>query len=382
MLNVCVYFSPWSRTISPTGVGRHAIEMTRHLDQRDDVNASVFTPSNQEMSEESFPKELSTLSMYRIPMSDNLSRLFFIGARWQGIDRWAKGTNWVYCPKEQPVATSKAHLAVNVHDILTFETGINGLNGSGSSRVRLRWAHAMKHIGRAELVTTVSEFTKTRLVDLFKIDPGRIVVTGNGVSDVFFRSRKDSDEEVLKHFGVESGSYFLSVGSLTRRKGGDLLLTAAERLKNAGYQTPVLVTGRRHDADLFADYQTAGERDPSQLVRLVGYVQDEDQAALLTHAKALVFPSRYEGFGIPALEAMAAGTVVIGAKAAALPEVIGAAGRFIDPDNVDQLTDEMISILEDQIDRQSLIEQGNRRAEEFRWGQCVDRLVKAMIDRS
>jgi len=382
-MNVGVFFSPWSRTALPTGVGRHAIEMTRHLHEHNDVNVSMFTTADRGASSPpGVPSELSPIPSHLLPGSDRFSRMLFIGLRCRGIDRWASEADWVYCPKEQPVATSRARLAVNVHDTLTFEPPVDGLQNETSWRNRLRWKHAMWHIGRADLVTTVSEFTKSRLVDRLHMDADRIVVTGNGVSNVFFRQPQPEDRQVLERYGVESGRYFLSVGSLTRRKGGDLLLEAARRVQQTGHNVPLLITGRRHDADLKAEHEAAAERDPENSVRLVGYVSDDDQAVLLTHAMALLFPSRYEGFGIPALEAMAAGTVVVSTTAAALPEVVGDAGRMIAPNNVDQLTQEMTSLLEGRTDRRTLIEKGRQRASHFRWRSCTDRLVQAMRERS
>src|SRR5690606_36040522 len=111
-------------------------------------------------------------------------------------------------------------------------------------------------------------------------------------------------------------------------------------------------------------------------LRLLGFVSDEDQAVLMTHALALLFPSRYEGFGIPALEAMAAGTVAVCARSAALPEGVREAGMLVEPNSAVELTQVMMLLARGEIDRESLIIQGRRRAESFRWECCVNRLLE------
>jgi glycosyltransferase involved in cell wall biosynthesis len=357
--------------------------MTRSLSERDDVDLSLFaTRSDCESLETDLAPDLSRIRRNRIPGGDRFARMWFMGLRAQGIDRWSDGLDWVYCPKEQPVATKRARLAVNVHDMLAVEPPIDGLQRRSSCRSRFRWALVMRQISRADLVTTVSEFSRERLISHLRISPDRVVVTGNGVTDLYFRRPQAGDEEILNRYGVQPQKYFFSVGSLTARKGGDLLLDAEARVRRAGYDAPILLSGRRHDADLLKRYEAVHAKDPSCSLRLLGFVTDEEQAVLLTHALALLFPSRYEGFGIPAIEAMAAGTIAVCARTAALPEVVEEAGLLIEPNSAEELGRAMIALIEDEINRQPLIARGRERAEQFRWERCVDRLLNAMSTRS
>jgi glycosyltransferase involved in cell wall biosynthesis len=365
--------------VSPTGVGRHAVEMTRSLSQRSDIDLSLFATQSDCLSIEShLDSPLFAIRRNVIPGSDRFARMWFMGLRAQGIDRWSEGLDWVYCPKEQPVATHRARLAVNVHDLLAVEPSIDGLPRRSSWRSRLRWTHVMRQIARADVVTTVSEFTRDRLIAHLPIDPDRVVVTGNGVTDVYFRRPEAGDEEVLGRYGVRSQEYFFSVGSLTGRKGGDVLLDVEARMRELGIELPMLLSGQRHDADLLRRFQATRTSGDRGLLRLLGFVSDEDQAVLLSHAVALLFPSRYEGFGIPALEAMAAGTVVVCTRTAALPEVVGEAGLLVKPNSAEELTDVITSLSRGEIDRKSLIVGGRKHAEQFRWDCCVSRLMEAM----
>ncbi len=383
MIRIGFFFSPWDRTRRSTGVGRHALEMVRSIGSRDDVDLSlVASQSDHHVAEQIAAERIGEAVVHRLPGGDRLTRLMFIGMRCLPVDRWVDGIDWLYCSKEQPVACRNVRLAVNVHDILTVEPQIDGLNNKPSWQSRWRWSQSLKRIRRADLVTTVSEFTKGRLVDCFQFDPDRVVVVGNGVSDLYFREPQDSDHEVLEKYQVRPQGYFFSSGSLTRRKGGDLLMSAGRLLREAGHRVPILLSGRRHDRELLREYEAtaATESDPS--LRLLGYIPDEDQAVLLSHALALAFPSRYEGFGIPALEAMAAGTMAVCSRIPALTEVAGDSGLFVEPNSADHLAEVMAALVNGEVDREGYLDRGRRRAAEFRWEHCAGRLVNAMRGRA
>ncbi len=379
MIRIGFFFSPWDRTRRSTGVGRHALEMVGAIGKRDDVDLSlVASQTDCHVAEEIAADRIGQAVVHRLPGGDRLTRLMFIGARCLPVDRWVDGIDWLYCSKEQPVACRNVRLAVNVHDILTVEPQIDGLNNKPSWQSRWRWSQSLKRIRRADLVTTVSEFTKGRLVDRFHFDPDRIVVVGNGVSDLYFREPQESDHEVLEKYDVRPQGYFFSSGSLTRRKGGDLLMAAGRLLREAGHRVPILLSGRRHDRDLLREYEATAATEPDPSLRLLGYIPDEDQAILLSHALALAFPSRYEGFGIPALEAMAAGTIAVCSRIPALTEVAGENGLFVDPNSANQLAETMACLIKGDADRDRYLVRGRRRAAAFRWEHCADRLVNAM----
>ncbi len=379
MMRIGVYFSPWGRSLSPTGVGRHAVEMTSALAAHPEVEASRFTTRGEyERNKNKLPAAIASLPVRLLPGGEKFSRWMLMGLPFWKVDDHATDLDWVYCTKEQPVATRRCKLAVNVHDALPFEGDVPGMPRRRSWRKRFKWNRILARVRNADLITTVSEFTKNRLVDLFGINEDRIAVIGNGVSDEYFRSPQSGDSEVLQRFGVEQQQYFLAVGSLTWRKGGDILLDAANQLKDRRLAMPILVTGRRHDADLLARYEAQRERDPSFPIRLLGYMADDVQRILMSNAVALVFPTRYEGFGIPALEAMAAETMVISSTTSAMPEVVGDAGMMFDPLTAESLVQCMRQAAEEKELRNQFIERGRLRVQDFRWSHCAERLVNAM----
>lgn len=174
----------------------------------------------------------------------------------------------------------------------------------------------------------------------------------------------------------------MSVGSLTFRKGGDLLLELAREFHARMEPWRIVVTGRRHDAELLAKYNAIRAEIPQLPLDLTGYISDLEQATLLRNASALVFPSRYEGFGIPVLEAMAAGTPVLCMRTSALPEVAGDAALFIDGDDVHEWHAQLERLAASEADRAALVEAGRNRAGAFTWNRCAARLVSAMTERS
>ena len=325
------------------------------------------------------------LPIHYLPNSERLVRAALLSTRLVNVERWSGAVDWVYSPKEQPVATRSARLAVTVHDVLAFERRLPGLARGWTPMTSLRWRLLMQRIlQRADLIATVSEFTRRRLIELFAVkNEERLRVVGNGVAACYFAPRQPSDDETLVRFGLEREEYVIAVGSLTFRKGGDLLLDLADRVRQRRLPWRLIVTGQRHDPALLQRYKTLRQSIPEFPLDLAGYVSDEEQALLVRNARALVFPSRYEGFGIPVLEAMAAGTPVICSRAGALPEVAGNAAVFVDTiDRVDEWVELVREVADDSQLHDTLVEDGHQRARQFTWEGSVSRLLCAMSDLS
>ncbi|MEX2670959.1 MAG: glycosyltransferase family 1 protein [Phycisphaeraceae bacterium] len=383
-MRIAIYSSPIDSIAKPTGVGRHIASMATELAQLEDVEPVLLTSrASYENIQPHLNGVLSAIPVRYLPGPERLSRAVLLGSRWFSVDRWAGPVDWVYSPKEQPVATRHAKLAVTLHDVLPFERDVPGLPATATWS-RRRWQMTMKRmLRRADLIATVSQFTRSRLLTLFDgFDEDRIEVIGNGIAPVFFRSAAADDERVLDEYGLARHSYVVTVGSLTHRKNGPALLRLAKLLHEQGAGLEILVAGRRHDEDLVQEHANLCQQNPNFPLRLLGYVPDDDLAAMLTHALVMLFPSRYEGFGIPVLEAMAAGAPVIGSRAAALPEVMGGAGLEVEGQDEQEIFDMITNLQGDAALRGSLIARGLDRVAEFTWRRCAERLKTAMDARS
>jgi glycosyltransferase involved in cell wall biosynthesis len=358
--------------------------MFEHLASRLGNSFSLLSSrSDYRLAKSSLPPKSQVASVNYLFGGERLRRILSVGFGAFPVDRAAdlKSTDWVYCPKEQPVCVQRARLAVTVHDVLAFEPSISGLAAGGSWSRQLRANRVMRRIiDRADVILTVSAFTADRLAELFGIARNRCVVVGNGVADTYFNAATDNDCQVLAKYGLSNSRYFVSVGSLTRRKAGDVLLSIAENIiKGALDGARIIVTGRRHDPDLVDQYNRLLARHSNMPLRLIGYVPDDEQAALLRQSAALVFPSRYEGFGIPILEAMASGTRVICSDQAALQEVAGGLAVTLSPTSANTAIGAMQQVLNEPYStRECFINRGRIRARDFTWHASGARLMAVL----
>ncbi len=165
--------------------------------------------------------------------------------------------------------------------------------------------------------------------------------------------------------------YFLCVGTLEPRKNLNLALRAHALLPEAIRERfPLLIVGmagwqREQFSDELRQALASGH------VCLLGYLPDEQVAQLLAGARALIFPSLYEGFGLPVLEAMASGTPVVITRSSAMPEVAGAAGNYIEADDAHGLRDAMSHLIDDQAHWQACREAGLQQSRLFSWERCA-----------
>lgn len=194
-----------------------------------------------------------------------------------------------------------------------------------------RWVHdaLVTVLGRrAARVMTVSEFSRQELADRYGLDASRIVVGHEGwehaVSDA-------PPEAVRQRFGLEPGQYLLCVGSLKVTKGLDTVARALKRLPPESTPGLVIALAGAADPRLFPMAAGDGNASADPRIQRIGFVSDDDLFALYRHARALLMPSLYEGFGLPAVEALANDCPVLAARAASLPEVLGQDALWFEP---------------------------------------------------
>ncbi len=220
---------------------------------------------------------------------------------------------------------------------------------------------------RAQLILTVSAFSRQRICELFRIPEEKIVVTPNGVAESFRPLSQDQLAQARQRLHL-TGPYVLCAGSLEPRKNLKRLLAAWQRLGPVKNGLTLLLVGASSHV-----FKSAGLGSPPSDVRLTGFATDDDLQALFTGAEAFVFPSLYEGFGLPVLEAMACGAPVVCSSTTSLPEVAGDAAVLVDPLNVDSIAAGLTQILEDHDLRVALRERGLARAKQFSWDDTANR---------
>jgi glycosyltransferase involved in cell wall biosynthesis len=229
-----------------------------------------------------------------------------------------------------------------------------------------------KSLKRADAVMTISEFSKSELLQFYDYPPEKIQVIHCGVDPELYNDRV-SEEAVINakaKYGI-AGEYQLYLGTLEPRKNIERLVEAYARRK-ANVPRLVLAGGRGWLYE--GIFEKVRALNLENAVIFTGYVDDGDKAALYSGAEFFVFPSLYEGFGMPPLEAMACGTPVLTSNAASLPEVCGDCAVYIDPYSTEDIADAMEKLSGDAELRKRLSAQGLEQAQKFSWDDSAGKL--------
>jgi glycosyltransferase involved in cell wall biosynthesis len=217
-------------------------------------------------------------------------------------------------------------------------------------------------VRRAAAITVPSRFVKGTVVEEFRYPADRVVVVPHGLDDRFGEAPVD-EADLRRRYGLP-GPYLVYPAITHRHKNHAVVVRALAELRRSRPELRLVLTGGKGLADdeVAADIDRLGLRD--DVVR-PGRVPDADRDALIRLAEALVFPSRYEGFGAPVLEAMRLGCPVLAADATALPEVVAGAGVLVDPDDPAAWADAVDRVLRDPLHRAELVVAGHERAGRF-----------------
>ncbi|MBE7554430.1 MAG: glycosyltransferase family 4 protein [Anaerolineales bacterium] len=267
-----------------------------------------------------------------------------------------------------PPVRSGTRTIVTIHD-LSFvhlpETVMPGMTNHLN-----QWVP--RSVKRADHVIAVSEATRQDLIELYQTPPEKISVLYHGVTADFKPvTEPNSLSAVRQKYNLGQQPFILSVGTLQPRKNYQRLIQAFAALDPA----PVLViVGSRgwNYANIFAEVARQGVEER---VHFLGFVADADLPALYSAASLFVYPSLYEGFGLPVLEAMACGTPVVASNQSALPEVVGEAGLLVDPRNVEAMAAAMTHVLADTTLSRRLAQAGQARAGCFTWPEMATKLL-------
>jgi glycosyltransferase involved in cell wall biosynthesis len=250
---------------------------------------------------------------------------------------------------------------VTIHDLFYLDGSLHRLR----SHLYLSLLANMA-IRRASRVICVSAYTRDQLVQRFPDASGKVRVVGEGVDARFRPPSQAAMESLRERLGI-CEPFVLFVGTGEPRKNLVRLIKAFERaVTRAGAPHHLIVAGAQgwKDGPIRSAYETSGVRDR---IHMVGYLSDEDLPAAYGAADVFAYPSQAEGFGLPALEAMACGTAVLTSNSSAIPEVVGDSALLIDPLDEEDLARGLERLLCDPKERRALGEAGIRRAAGFSW---------------
>ncbi|MFA5754599.1 MAG: glycosyltransferase family 1 protein [Patescibacteria group bacterium] len=297
---------------------------------------------------------------------------------------WREKLDLIHFPHFNVPILTPGRFVVTIHDLIL--THFPTLRATTRSRLVYRlkdWSYRLVifcALKRARQVITVSDFTKQDIVNKFKIPAAKITVTYEGVAnlnkgrDSLFIAKLDN-QEILQRYHIP-GNFLLYVGNAYPHKNLDQLLRVFGRLRASHPDLRLVLVGK---SDYFyeqvkkiaSSLNLWQEHNLNSPVIFAGYVPDAQLEILYTEAKAYVFPSLYEGFGLPPLEAMANGCPVVSSNRASLPEILGEAADYFDPENEGDMLDKISRILKDEPWREELKRRGARQAKKYNWWECA-----------
>lgn len=339
-------------TQSITGVQRYAVEFVKSLDKLID---SGVIDGKQYSFVMLAPREIKyELNLQHIPLilSGRLK-----GHLWEQLELpfYTKDRLLVNLCNAGPLIKSRQ--TVTIHDAAVF-----GFPQAYSLAFRAWYKVLLTGLGKvSKKIFTDSVFSKKELIKYCHISEHKIQVVPLGKEHIF---TAEPDRAVYCRYNLTNGRYVIAVSSMSPNKNFHSIVQAIELLGDSGYD---IVIAGGVNPKVFS-------RSPApfpESVKHVGYVSDGELRALYEHAACFVYPSFYEGFGLPPLEAMACGCPVIVSKTASLPEVCGDAVLYCDPDNPEDIADKIKQLMNDETLRETLRQKGLARASLFTWEKCT-----------
>lgn len=372
-MKVTSYVHPVRTFLPCTGAGRHINNILLGLALHKDIDLELLfsdqwlDPQTATLSPQS---PLHPLPYLTFPMKERVAERSWKLTGFPRMDTYVpETTDWLFSPMETYFPIRKCPVAITIFDIQAFEPHLLWSQSLKHRWFRYKWGRWVRRaIAHSRIVFTISEFSKQRMVTLLDADPNKVVNIGCGVEEAFFDIASIPVETIESP--VDS-PYVFMIGGLREKKGADCFLAVAKALHARQSDIKIVIAGSSEPK-----YVEAASDYPN--IVLSGVVSDDDLPRLLRRSLCLLFLSLYEGFGIPPLEAMAAGVPAVVADRASLPEVVGEAGIVVNPENAYEIVDILINLEQDSRLRKNYIQRGQKHAESFVWSSCVDRVVTTL----
>jgi glycosyltransferase involved in cell wall biosynthesis len=351
-----------------TGIGQYALQLALHLAKLDAVEMHMFYAGQfdrtiaprPQLFEPRFRQFVRKLLPYAYEIAMSRRQMYFTqGAKALHFDLYHE-PNFLAFEFDGP-------LVLTVHDL----SWIRYPHTHPKERVRAMHKYFEPSLRRASVVLTVSEFVKRELMEVFAVDPGKIRVTPNGLDPSFRPMTEHETQPVLAKHELRRRGYLLSVGTLEPRKNLERTVQAYTLLPAPlRSRYPLVIVGAKgwHTQAIHAVLAPLAE---SGEAKVLGYLERDELAAITASAAAMVYPSIYEGFGLPPLEAMGCGVPAITSTVSSPPEVVGDTGLLADPFDVDAIAAAMRRMLEDESLRDSLGPKALERSRRFTWDETA-----------
>lgn len=336
-------------TDEPGGAVQTTKRLTHELIGRSDVEVTVF-------GHESLADEFDT----PVESGGCLSESMFFGVAWERtilpLLARRREIDLLFCPN------ANAPLHETPYPVVTYIHDVSAMNDwSASVHGLYRKTTVPRAAAVSDRIVTVSEFSKREIVGELAVDPAKVSVVHNGIDERFFDETPGEPVEVPEEF-------ILYVGALNPRKNVAGLVEAYRRVSD-DFDHELVLTGPRNK-ELFDSLDVAKADD----VHLTGFVSQEELKFLYDEADVFTYPSFYEGFGLPPLEAAACGTPVVTTRTGAIPDILGDAARYVDPEDVADIGAGMVWAATDSA-AQEVAERSRERVASLTWEDAIHELL-------
>ena len=358
-----------------TGIGNYAMQLACGLPKTSTIKDFKLYSSHRWIKDADHAlKANQTLASIRknIPLKGPALRLY----TWQK-NLWFKNKskpfdkdyilhspNYLLLPFEGPSVTT-------IHD-LSF---LRYPETHPKERVDLLEKQLPKSIEQADAIITDSHYIKTEVQQMLGVAEDKIHVVPLGVSNVYYPYSDEDNVKALRKYKLDKLKYLLTVATLEPIKNLNSLIDAYLLLpKKTRQEYKLVIVGARGwlSKDLLQRIEMLVKRGD---VISLGYIDSEDLPHIYSAAKGFVLPSLYEGFGLPILEAMAAGTPVLTSTSSSLPEVADGAAILTNANDIEDIAAGMVKLIEDQQWREQAVVKGLNRAKEYTWQKCIENTI-------
>ena len=282
------------------------------------------------------------------------------------------GVDLLHVPSPWAPTPSPVPLVATIHDVtpLLYPRSL-------SPMLRMRYKRQLAEtIDNARRIITVSRISQSALSAYSRVDPAKVRVIHNGVSAQFFPRTKPALLSAVRHRYSLPERFVLWAGDFRPEKNLPFLIQGWSRLRRRLPDLPVLVLAGSQTGQFKAVRDEVRRRDLEQMVIFTGFIRHDDLAAAYSAATLFVFPSLYEGFGLPPLEAMACGTPCVVSNSSSLPEVTGPAALLFNPTSLESFEDCISRVLSDSDLYETLREEGLKRSALFSWSKAAQETLE------
>jgi glycosyltransferase involved in cell wall biosynthesis len=354
-----------------TGVQRYALEVARELNAMadDDLQVSIFAGHEGRGQNLRLPVETSL-----VPAGGSMRGLLWEQTVLKRMARKAH-IDVLFNPANVAPVGADFPQVVTIHD-LAFLIYPQFFSRSFATYYRTIMPRIVRE---SAAIIAVSENTRADLIRILSADPGKIAVVPPAASREFTHAVTKGELDRVRDRYRLPNKFFLSVSSLEPRKNLKRLIEAYRVLpRSVTDEFALVLVGAGNSVFADPDISASLQQDYHGDIHAPGYIPAEELPALYRMATALVFPSLYEGFGLPVVEAMAAATPVITSNRSSLPEVAGNAAVLIDPESIEELAAAMELMATDSGTRNLLIERGKKRAAGYSWSKTASGVMRVL----